>query len=422
MEKYFFYCCLLALPYIIIDGKALALTSPLEPRTLYPQSSLADMQQNWISHPVNQWSYKHISEIFKTAIISNKNKPEIKLLKKRNISLNSIFFQNFGGKKNSVSQWLKTSNTDAFIVLQKGNIFYESYSNDSDSDTLHQMFSVTKSFVGTLASALCAEKRLNPKKKVSDYIPELKKTAYHDVSVQELMDMRVAFNNYNEDYEDKSSFFHKYTDSVIADIHANAEFHSLRSYLVNLKSSKKDGSAFNYATVNTDVLAWVLEKVTNKKIQDLMSERIWSKIGTSSNAYMIADNRGVGWAGAGLNATLRDLAKFGQMMLQEGSFNKKQIIPKNAVKEIESGGDKKAFAKSADSNVFKGFSYKNQWWISHDENKSYMAIGIHGQWIYIDPTADVVIVKQSTLKEADTDENAHNAYKAMSAIAHSFIR
>lgn len=420
MQKHFFYYCLVTTSLCALQT---AFAAQLEPPTLYPQVNVRDLHQNWLTYPANQWSYQHVSELAKTAIISTKNNPEATLPQKKiSLPLRSISFENFKGKKNDIDQWLKNSNTDGFIVLQNGSVLYEFYGNGSTPDTLHQMFSVTKSFVGTLASALCTERRLDANKKVTDYVPELRETAYREVTVQELMDMRVSFNNFSEHYDDRYSHFYKYVASVLSDAQTNTEFPSLRSYLVNLKRDKKDNSRFNYATVNTDVLAWVLEKVTKKKIQDLISERIWSKIGASSNAYMIVDRNGVGWAGAGLNATLRDIAKFGQMMLQNGSFHNQQIIPKDAVKEIEMGGDKQAFEKDDDSKVFKGFSYKNQWWITHDEHGAYMAIGIYGQWIYIDPKAQMVMVKQSALKEADTDENAHNAYEAMSAIAHYLVR
>lgn len=385
--------------------------------SLYPQSKFSNININWIFHPYNIWSYQHISEILKTTIISKRNtNPIILKYSKTQLPLEKIYFTEYNGKKTNVSKWLNESNTDGFIVLKNGEIIYEKYFNNMKQYTKHQMFSVTKSFIGTLATVYSLENKIDNDKYVTFYIPELKKTAYRDVKVKDIMNMNVGIN-YKENYVDISSDFYKYTYSV-TNYNDDKKFSaSTRDYLLTLKPQKQPLNIFRYASVNTEVIAWILEKITGKKIQELISGKILSKIGADSDAYLIVDKDGVAYAGAGLNITLRDAAKFGQTMLQEGFFNNQRIIPKAAIDLIVKGGDKEAFARSTASHAFPGFSYKNQWWVTHDMHSSYMAIGIFGQWIYIDPLKNMVIVKQSSLKEADTAENSVNTYRTFQSIS-----
>jgi len=124
----------------------------------------------------------------------------------------------------------------------------------------------------------------------------------------------------------------------------------------------------------------------------VLSERIWSKVGAEANAFLQVDADGTPLVGTSLNARLRDLARFGEMMRLGGRYNGQDIVPKKAIEEITRGGSGEAFV-FGNYPTLPGWSYKDQWWVSHDDHGVFMARGIHGQAIYVDPAAEMVIAR-----------------------------
>jgi CubicO group peptidase (beta-lactamase class C family) len=167
---------------------------------------------------------------------------------------------------------------------------------------------------------------------------------------------------------------------------------SFYEFLLTVQKDGEHGGDFAYKTVNTDALGWVIRRVTGQSIGEYLSHRIWSKLGAEQDAYFTVDSVGNEFAGGGLNAGLRDMARFGEMMRLGGRFNGQQIIPTSVVQDIAAGGDPSAFP-TATFPTLQGWSYRNMWWISHNEHGVYSARGIHGQAIYIDPTAEMVIAR-----------------------------
>ena len=135
-------------------------------------------------------------------------------------------------------------------------------------------------------------------------------------------------------------------------------------------------------------MAWILARVTGKPLHASLHERIWSKIGLEEEAYFRVDSIGIPFAGGGLNLTLRDMARFGETMRLRGA----NVIPSAVIDDIQRGADKRQFEK-AGYKTLPGWSYRNMWWVSHNGNGAYMARGIHGQGIYVDPAARVVIAR-----------------------------
>jgi len=144
--------------------------------------------------------------------------------------------------------------------------------------------------------------------------------------------------------------------------------------------------------VNTDVLGWLISRVTLKPLTEMLSVRIWSRIGMEQDAFMSVDSIVTPFAGGGLNAGLRDMARFGQMFLDEGQFNGEQMIPLSAIRSTREGGNKDAFA-AAGYETLTGWSYRSMWWLTHNEHGAFMGRGVHGQSLYIDPTAHMVIAR-----------------------------
>lgn len=367
----------------------------------------------------NHYAFQHMQE-FSPSTDIRKDQMPVFPLKNSDKILDDFKYTYVNPKSKQATEktlktMLKETNTDAFIVMKDGKIVTEQYFNGQNSQTRHQMMSVTKSFFGLIAASLVAEGQLDSKKKVIDYIPELKGSAYGDATVEQVMDMTVGIK-YSEDYLDPNAEVVSYMRSLgLGTLKIDPDY-GIRNFITTLKKQGQHGDKFQYATVNTDVMCWLMERATKKPASELLYQRLWSKMGMERDAFVLVDSQGVSSCGGGLNATARDLARFGQLILQKGAFNNQQLISAQAISSIEAGGDKKAFAKSEDgkSNYFPPTaSYKNQFW---SFGEAFSAIGIYGQWIYINPKQNVVIVKQSSLPKPDDSELTAYHYKTFEEI------
>jgi CubicO group peptidase (beta-lactamase class C family) len=312
--------------------------------------------------------------------------------------------------------------TDGILVLHQGKVIYERYFGALEPRYPHSAFSVTKSVVGTLAAMLAAEGKLDPAALVTQYIPEMKGTAYEDATVRQVMDMTVGVQ-YSEDYANpKAEVFDYARAGGMLPYGPNYQGpRTFYEFLVKLKKEGQHGEAFAYKTVNAEILAWMVKRVSGKSLADLFSEAVWSKLGAENDAYFQVDSVGTESGGGGLNTCLRDLARFGEMIRLNGYYNSRQIIPTAVVADIRKGADKAHFAK-ANYPTLPGWSYRHMWWISHNEHGVFMARGIHGQNIYIDPKAEMVIVRYASNPIASNVANDPFTLPAYMAVAKFLMR
>ena len=163
---------------------------------------------------------------------------------------------------------------------------------------------------------------------------------------------------------------------------------------------------------------WLVSNVSGKPLIDVLSDRIWSQLGMEFDAQFVTEPGNQVLGGSGLIATARDFARFGQMLLQRGTYNGRQILSPRVVEEFIKGGDREAFAKYAEAHpANKGFSYRDQWWVTHNEHGAFTAWGVYGQYLYVDPIANMVIVKQSSMPAAGTEFADNNDFLLFHAIA-----
>ncbi|MBK3509720.1 serine hydrolase domain-containing protein [Pseudomonas sp. MF6747] len=314
-------------------------------------------------------------------------------------------------------QALDATYTDGIVVLHRGNVVYERYFGVLTDDGQHAAMSVTKSVIGTLGAMLVADGTLDARRKIADYVPELGQSAFGSATLRQVLDMTTALD-YSEDYADPNA--HVWAHAQAGNpLPKPKDYTGPRSYfefLQTVRQRGEHGQAFGYKTVNTDVLGWVIARVTGRNVAQLLSERIWSRLGSEQDAYFTVDSIGTPFAGGGLNAGLRDMARFGEMLRNGGRFNGQQIVPESVVKDIRQGGDKEAFAKAGYSQL-KGWSYRAMWWVSHNPDGAYMARGVHGQSIYIDPAAEMVIVRFASHPVAANAANDGVTLPAYAALA-----
>ena len=282
--------------------------------------------------------------------------------------------------------------TDAIVIVHKGVIVYERHFGVTRPDTRHLLFSVSKSFVGTVAAILVADGRLDPDALVGALVPELAGSGFGDATLRQVMDMTTALA-YSEDYTSPTADIAKLVAAVglAPNAHAAAAA-GLRAYLPTIARAGNHGDVFAYRTCNTEVMAWIVHRVTGTSLTDLVCDMIWRKLGAEQSALFVIDGHGSEFSGGGMNAGLRDLARFGEMMRLGGSIDGVEIVPRGVIDDIRRGGNPAAFAPAGYATL-PGWSYRNQWWVSHDSHGCYTARGVRGQMIWIDPIAEMTIVR-----------------------------
>ena len=345
-------------------------------------------------YPRLRWTFSHIRELVPTANVwrgAGASSP----LRAAPMDLDNVRFKVMGtGEELTFAQSLERNYTDGIVVLHKGRIVYEKYMGALTPERPHLGMSVTKSFVGTLAALLASEGTIKPEAPVTDYLPEMKNTAYGDATVRDVMDMTIGVK-YSENYADPKAEVWDYARAggMFPQGKDYAGPRSFYEFLQTLQKEGEHGQAFAYKTANAEVLAWIVRRASGKSLAQLMSERIWSRIGAEQDAYFMLDRIGTESGGGGLNLALRDLARFGEMMRNSGrAADGQQVLPKAVVDDIRRGGDPAKFAKAGFATL-PGWSYRNMWWISNNADGAFAARGIHGQAIYIDPKAQMVVAR-----------------------------
>lgn len=371
--------------------------------------------------PRNRWTFSHVRETVPTANVW-RGGGAASALPAAPRDLDGVTFQAIGGETMNFGQMVTRTYTDGILVLHRGQVVYEKYFGALTPERPHLAMSVTKSFVGTLAAILVAEGRLDPGAPVTKYIPELKDSAYGDATVRQVMDMTIGVK-YSENYADPKAEIWDYARAggMLVQAPGYAGPKTFYDFLKTLQKEGAHGEAFAYKTVNAEVLAWVLRRAANQSLADLMSEKIWRRIGAEQDAYFMVDRIGTESGGGGLNTTLRDLARFGETMRNGGRANGQQVIPAAAVADITRGADKADFAKAGYA-LLPGWSYRDMWWITHNEHQAYMARGIHGQSIYVDPKAEMVIVRYAAHPIAANAGNDPLTLPAFHAVAKALMR
>lgn len=366
--------------------------------------------------PQWRWSFSHWRELVPTVEVARGEGPVSMLPRAERDDLDALEFTPLGATRSmSWRDSLAANFTDGILVLHRGRIFLERYFGALEPQRCHIAFSVTKSFFGTLAAMLAADGALDPAARVARYLPELARSGFGEATVDQVLDMTTALD-YTEDYADPSSQFESYARAAgMLPREPGPGPGSICEFLCAIAPRGRHGTAFTYRSPNTDVLGWLIARIAGQSIADLLGSQIWSKLGAEGDACIAVDAHGMPWAAAGLNLRLRDLARFGEMMRLEGRFNGRQIVPAAVVREIRRGGSREAFVHAAYPTL-PGWSYHRQWWISHDDHGAYMGRGIHGQAVYVDPRAEVVIARFASHPVAGNvalDPTSLPAYRAV---------
>ncbi|THD82439.1 class C beta-lactamase-related serine hydrolase [Aliigemmobacter aestuarii] len=377
---------------------------------------------NYFSFPKLRWSVCHLREFLPTEEISRGlgapvplNYPSPAEFARLSREIDALTFMPIDGTEPMTwEDSLYANYTDGMLILHKGQVVYERYFGCLEEDGKHAIMSMTKSITGLLGEILVAEGVLDDAALVRDVIPEIGDSAFATATVRQVMDMTTGVQ-YSENYSDPNADIWLYSRAA-SPLPKPADYtgpDGYWEYLQQVKPEGNHGDAFHYKTINSDMLGWMISRVTGKSVTDLASERLWSRIGAEQDAYQTVDGKGVPFAGGGVTAGLRDLGRLGQLMLDGGEINGQRLFPKEVVDTIAAGGDPSKFAGFP---TIPNGSYTSQWWVFHNDHGAYAARGVHGQTIYVDPTAQMVLVRLASFPQAQNgfiDPTSLPAYQAV---------
>ncbi|MEE2782052.1 MAG: serine hydrolase [Pseudomonadota bacterium] len=382
--------------------------------------------ENWGFPPYNRWGFQHVQNLFPTTRIRRGAGP-ISALPHAPSVLDDLTFTNTSGVSSNVKQMLADTYTDAFLVLKDGVIVTEQYFTNPygamQADSHHLMNSVTKSFIGVLVGIQIDQGKLQVDQRVADILPELAHTAFADTTIRTALDMSAAVA-FDEDYANPQADFWVETSVVgwrPALVKPGAP-KSLQDYALSLtQTDQQEGEKYHYRTVLTNVLGMCLQAVTGVPLPALLEQQLWSKLGPEQDACIVVDRTGFPYVGAGMNACARDLARFGQLIVQQGRFGDEQIVSQAWIDDIRYADPhaKQIFAASEYGEFLPGGHYRNKFWVSDAGRGVLLAIGIHGQTIHMNMSTGTVIVKFSSQPESADLELFTDTFAAMDAIAES---
>jgi CubicO group peptidase (beta-lactamase class C family) len=376
----------------------------------------------YFSFPKLRWSVCHLREFLPTEEISRGLGAPVPLsypspsdFADMRAAIDAVTFtpQN-SDKEMTWEASLHANYTDGMLILHRGEVVYERYFGCLEEDGKHAIMSMTKSVTGLLAEIMVVEGMLDDTKLVREIIPEIGDSAFATATVRQVMDMTTGVK-YSEDYSDPDADIWLYSRAA-SPLPKPEDYvgpDGYWEYLQQVEPEGNHGDAFHYKTINSDMLGWIISRVSGKAVTELASERLWRRLGTEQDAYQTVDGKGVPFAGGGITAGLRDLGRLGQLMLNEGALNGERLFPAEVVEKIRAGGDPSKF--SGFPTIPDG-SYTSQWWVLHNDHGAFAARGVHGQTIYVDPTAQMVLVRLASYPRAQNgfiDPTSLPAYQAV---------
>jgi CubicO group peptidase (beta-lactamase class C family) len=336
---------------------------------------------NWRTAPFNAWAFHHVRELVPSADIPNDPRG-VRALPAEPIDLKELRIDPDSGEAMGMEAFLRETGTDGLAIVRRGKLVFERYANGMTDETPHILMSVSKSMLGLLVHEI----GLDAEQRVVELVPELKGTAYRDATLRQLLDMRAGIV-WDEDYLAASGPIVEYRKAT--GWNPSETPSDLKSFYQQLKETKQHGGPVHYVSPNSDLLGWVIERATGRRYADLMSERVWKRLGAERSAYITLDRLGAPRCAGGMCATLRDLARAGQWLIESGA---------DFLNDVEAAGDAGAWARGDLARYFRGLPmrYRSQWYMLEGEAPLFFGWGIHGQFLFVDPANRIVIAKLSS--------------------------
>ena len=386
-----------------------------------PSNAYQVTLDNWRKYPYTVWSFVNVRNLIPTASIDT-NWSSKTNFKKKITNLQDMKIVHEGINHNFIDV-LKKCNTDAFLVMYKGDLIYEFFDKFTLKNTPHIIFSISKSLTSLLTGILFENKILDLNKTVSSIIPETKGSAYEDATIRNVLDMNVA-SSFIEDYSGKAEIFKKYRASTGWDFPENNFQHDivgLYDFLSHLpRSSSPHGVKYHYCSPNSDLLGWIIERISGQKYYQLMSDLLFKPCGMNHLANVTLDKWGASRSAGGISISPYDLLLVSELVRCEGYNFNGQIIPSSWINDFINYRDNRCYLNQDDLKRFPQGNYRSKWYQTGFNDNEYCAIGIHGQNIWVNPKKELTIIRMSSASDPiniDTEELMFSVFKK---IAESF--
>ncbi len=368
--------------------------------------------RNWDLPPFNRWSFQNVRSLFPTVNVARGTGP-VRALPSAPRDLSGLRFR-AGDGPTTLSRFLEDSYTDGFLVMHRGKLVEERYFNDMTPDTPHLSQSVAKSVVGVALGRMHGRGEVDLSAPLADIVPELSRCGYADATLNQALDMQTGVR-FTEDYGQPDS------DMTRIDVAAGwrpaprgGARPTIRDVILTLPKIRPHGEVFEYRSIETDVIAWAMERIAGLPLAQIVSREVWSLIGAEHDASFTVDGAATALADGGFNATLRDYARFGLMMLEDGRVEGRQVLPAAWVASCRTGETDKYTPSNPD--VSPNGAYSRQWWVRDVDRGDFAAKGVFGQMIYVDPSSDLLVVKFSTWPDYLMPGLDADTYAAVDAI------
>ena len=346
--------------------------------------------------PFNRWAFQNMRQVALTADI--RRGTSVWDLPGSPQDVDGLAFDAARGPT-TWGQMLDDTYTDATLIWQDGQVLVEQYFNGMDARTQHIIFSMSKSLTSTVAGCLMADGVLDASAPVIDIVPELARTAWNGATVQQVVDMTTGAV-FDETYD--SPHAHVWKLDIAAglrtpppDMPVEEVPDTIWDLILSLTEAEAEhGARFAYRSIETEVLSTIMERATGQNFVPMLSERLWAPMGAEEDAYIVVDKAGFGMSDGAVCCTLRDMARFGRLMLEDGMRDGHRILPQVWIDDVRTG-DHGLFNEDG-REKFPNGRYRNMFWIPDRDRPAHMCLGIHGQHVLIDPDRALVAVKFSS--------------------------
>ena len=384
---------------VAVDSSGPVLTVPGEPFPIGDRSNFTDPAYSAAS-------FRSTDEIFRTRTVE------------RGIDVSQLvapeypygLVYEFEGQRWDLEQFAKRTDTTGLLILEGTQVLYERYYKGADERSRFLSMSVAKSLVSMLVGMAFDRELIDSlEDPIERYLDELQGSGFEAVTVGHLLEMSSGIG-FSEEYDDP--------DSDIARLAAplRSDATSFDQLLLAFERAREPGERFEYASLNTQVLAHLLTDVSGESLTTLMSEWLWQPLGAERSALFLVEEGGAAREAAfgGFAATLRDYARAGLLMAQEGRWGEDQLLDAAWVRRSTQPQNPQVAYGALYEGYPLGYSY--HWWCFPGDHRAFLAQGIHGQFLLVDPVRQIVMVKTSNWPVAWDDQKEAETYALFDAV------
>jgi CubicO group peptidase (beta-lactamase class C family) len=369
---------------------------------------------DWRAPGVCRWSFSHVRQLLPTAPMPPAIGPTPVAEARQDLSGLQV---NDNGS--CLADYLAANATDALVVLHRGRLVHDWYGGWGAPDRQHIIFSISKSLTALLVGNLVGAGVLDPDQQVTHYLPETRGSAYDGATLRHVLDMTVA-SAFSEEYLDEDGIFMAYRRAAAWNPpEEGGSSEGLRRFLARLPASDgAHGERFHYCSPHSDLLGWIVERAAGDSFAALMSRHLMQPTGLAAEAYITLDTFGAPRVAGGICITAQDLARLGEMVRCGGSVETRQVVPESWITDMRTQDTRRVWQAQTDGpRHFPDGCYRSKWYQTGLPDNEFCGIGIHGQWLWINPAREVVIVHLASQDAPSDPDNRPGMIAMLRAVA-----